>query len=61
MKVQVDIRRDGKVVVEVLERAEGENCTTVTQQLIQGVSVESDERTGPDCDNVMEIVSGSQA
>ena len=57
MKVQVDIRRDGKVVVEVLERAENENCTAVTGQLTQGLSIESDERTGPDCDTVHESVS----
>lgn len=54
MKVQVDIRGDGKVVMEVLERSQGENCDAVTQRLVQGMSIESDEKTGPECDEVHE-------
>lgn len=57
MRIQVDIRPDGKVVYEVLQRDQGENCTTVSQRLVQGMSVESDERTGPDCDQVYESMS----
>ena len=57
MKVQVDIKKNGSVVVEVLQRAQGENCTTVTQRLVQGLTVESDEVTGPDCDEVHETSS----
>lgn len=54
MKIQVDITPNGRVVCEVLERSQGENCSTATQQLVQGMSIESDERTGPDCDEVHE-------
>ena len=55
MRVQVDIKPNGKIVMEVLERSQEENCTTVSQRLVQGMRVESDERTGPDCDEVHEI------
>lgn len=54
MRFQVDIKPDGKVLYEVLERGSNENCTTVSHRLVQGMSVESDERTGPDCDEVHE-------
>ena len=57
MKVQVDIKPTGSAIVEILERAQNENCTTVSQRLVQGMSVESDERTGPDCDEVHETSS----
>lgn len=56
MRIQVDIKPDGKVVYEVLQRDSNENCTTVSQQLVQGMSIESDERTGPDCDEVFESI-----
>jgi len=54
MKIQVDIKPDGKVVYEVLQRDQGESCTKVSHALVQGMSIESDERTGPDCDQVYE-------
>lgn len=54
MRIQVDIKPDGKVVYEVLDRDHSENCTKVSHQLVQGMSIESDERTGPDCDEVHE-------
>lgn len=57
MKVQVDIQPTGKIVVEVLERAPNENCSVVTQRLVQGLSVESDETTGPDCNEVHETTN----
>ncbi len=57
MKVQVDIKPTGSAIVEILERAQNENCTTVSHRLVQGLSVESDERTGPDCDEVHETSS----
>lgn len=56
MRIQVDIRKDGKVVYEVLQRDQGENCTKVSHQLVQGMSIESDERTGPDCEEVYESI-----
>lgn len=54
MRIQVDIRPDGKVVYEVLDREHGEHCTKISHHLVQGMSIESDERTGPDCDEVHE-------
>ena len=59
MKVQVDIGPSGKIVMEVLERSETENCTAVSHRLVQGLSIESDESIGPDCDEVHETSSGS--
>ena len=56
MRIQIDITPDGKVVYEVLERAAGENCTKVSDQLVQGMTIESDERTGPDCNEVHENI-----
>jgi hypothetical protein len=57
VKYQIDIAPNGKTVIEVLDR-QGEDCTVKTNSLIQGLSVESDERTGPDCDDVHEGVGG---
>lgn len=53
MKVQFDIYPDGRVVTEVLER-QNDNCDNV-HQLTQGLGhTESDEKTGPDCNEVHE-------
>jgi hypothetical protein len=54
MRVQVDIKKNGQVVVEVLDRNQGEHCTVAAHRLVQGLSVESDEIIGPDCDEVHE-------
>lgn len=56
MRIQVDIGRNGKVVYEVLQREQGENCTKVSHSLVQGMSIETDERTGPDCEEVHETM-----
>lgn len=58
MKVQVDIKPTGQITMEVLERAATENCGDVSHRLVQGMSIESDETIGPDCDEVHETTSG---
>lgn len=59
MKVQVDIKPTGQIVMEVLERSATENCTAVSHRLVQGLTIESDESIGPDCDEVHETSSGN--
>lgn len=57
MKFRVDIKKDGTINYEVLERAQGENCGTVSQRLVQGMRIQSEEVTGPDCDEVHESMN----
>ena len=54
MKFKNIIRKDGSVIVEVVER-DGQNCSEIlktTQSIGKQVS---DETIGPDCDRVEEI------
>lgn len=53
MKWETRIKKNGEVVTEVIER--GQNCANIkifTSQLGREMS---DERTGPDCDEVHEV------
>lgn len=56
MKYAVYCYEDGTSETEVLEREEGENCEKI-KVITSAVGRElSDERTGPDCDQVHEKV-----
>ncbi len=54
MKIKATIKPDGKVITEVLERQEGEQCSKV-RSLTGTLGKElSDEQTGPEGDTVHE-------
>ena len=57
MRIKATIKKNGEVVTEVLDR-EQQNCAKV-KQVTDALGRElSDERTGPECDKVEEIVGG---
>ena len=48
------VRKDGEIVTNILERG-GVECSQISQHATQGLGKElSDERTGPECDDVHE-------
>lgn len=56
MKSKHTIKKDGRVVTEVLERAEGEQCSAVRSKVTNALGTElSDEKTGPEGDTVHEV------
>lgn len=55
MKYRHVIAKDGKVVTEVLERTQGENCDIIVQHTAGLGKTLSDEKTGPDCDKQFEV------
>ena len=57
MKMEYIIEKDGTVISNVLDR-QGENCQVSVQQASAFGAIVSDERTGPDCDDVQEITGG---
>jgi len=58
MRLEFIIDTDGDVQTEVLDR-EGENCANALVVAQALGTVTSDERTGPDCDEVHEGMGGS--
>lgn len=57
MQVKFTVKPSGEVITEVLDR-QGENCNNI-HQITQKLGEELlDERTGPDCDEVHEDISG---
>jgi hypothetical protein len=57
VKFKAIIRKDGKVVVEVLERSQGSQCSSINHLTQRLGKVLSDEHTGPDGDEVHEVHS----
>lgn len=57
MKVKFTIKHDdGKIITEVLDR-QGQQCSNI-KQVTNALGRElSDEKTGPECDKVEEIVN----
>jgi hypothetical protein len=54
MKFKVTIRKDGKIVTEVLDR--GEHLCSEIYKVTQAVGKQlSDEQIGPECDEVHEV------
>lgn len=55
MKYNIKIKPSGDQEVEVTERSEGENCNNILQ-VTAGLGKQTrDERTGPDCDEQVEV------
>lgn len=52
MLVKVIIKPDGTRTHEVIERAQGEQCTRISELNTEGMV--SEEITGPDCDSAQE-------
>jgi len=52
MLVEITISPDGKRTHEVIERAQGEQCTKI--HMINAGSIIDEQITGPDCDTVHE-------
>lgn len=65
IKYTIPANGDGTFQLEVLDRGSEENCSNVVLQAQRMGNVLSDERTGPDCDEVHEghaepgVVGGS--
>ena len=57
VKFDAVIQKDGKIVVEVTERPQGEKCSSINHFTQRIGKVISDEHTGPDGDEVHEILS----
>ena len=52
MVVETTIFPDGRLISEVVERETGENCEHI--RMLNTGYVVSEEKTGPDCDEVHE-------
>jgi hypothetical protein len=57
IKFQAVIRKDGKVITEVLDRTEGSLCSQVYKVTNRLGKQVSDEHIGPECDTVNNIES----
>jgi len=57
MKFKATIRKDGKIVTEVLDRNQGELCSQIYKVTNAVGKQESDEHIGPECDRVEEVVT----
>ena len=57
MKFKATIRKDGKIVTEVLDRTQGELCSQIYKVTNAVGKQESDEHIGPECDRVEEVQS----
>jgi hypothetical protein len=55
VKFKATIRKDGKIVTEVLDRTQGELCSTIYKVTNAVGKQESDEHIGPECDRVEEV------
>lgn len=57
MKFKATIKKDGKIVTEVIDRAQGELCSQVYKVTNSLGKQLSDEHIGPECDRVEEVQS----
>lgn len=57
MKGMTIIKKDGRVIQEVVDR-EGEDCKTIHRVIASIGKTVSEEVTGPDCDEVHETNCG---
>jgi hypothetical protein len=57
MKFKATIRKDGKIVTEVIDRNQGELCSQIYKVTNAVGRQESDEHIGPECDRVEEVVT----
>lgn len=57
MKGRTIIKKSGKIITEVLDRQEGEDCKEVYKLTERLGRTTGEEITGPDCDTVHETFS----